>query len=323
MICPQSHVDDALSLIGPKLIGNASARSVSAFAASLPDAASGHVLECRLGEADGICDYSFVLSRGNGGLDRFAAFLPEDPFWSQTAEIIRSASGALVDAGLIWLEVDFGAGEPSRPSFFVAQGPGLRTRVERFELARALAGVFGVSLGDALDTLMQRLPKPIAPKQAGVMAGRSGTHLRLVLDGGKVSQVCAILARIGWPGHARSLVRVSDLARQLAGDAPCRVDLDLDERVAPSVGLELGYPMLADAEHVVRCLEAVGLCTKDTGSALLLAMSRRTLAKPRKGGRIDFGLNHLKLGLRSAEADIQAKAYFSLVNLPDFQGNSV
>ncbi|SFM32417.1 hypothetical protein [Shimia aestuarii] len=312
-----------MSLIGPNLIGAACARSVSAFAASLPDVASGHVLECRLGEAGGICDYSFVLSRGNGGLDRFAAFVPEDPFWSQTAEVIRSAEGALVDAGLIWLEVDFGAKEPSRPSFFVSHGPDLRTRAERFDLARALAGVFDVSLRDALDTLMRKLPEPVAPKQAGIMAGRSGRQLRLVLDGIKVSQVCAMLARIGWPGHARSLVRVSDLARQLAGDASCRVDLDLDERVAPSVGLELGYPALTDPERVVRCLEAEGLCTPDTGSALHLAMSRRTLAKPRTGGRIDFGLNHLKLGLRSAAADIQAKAYFSLVNLPDFQGNSV
>ncbi len=326
MICPQTYLTMALERADPALVSKGTQEAMSRFAATLPDAASGHIIECRLADPGGACDYSMVLSRGDGGFEVFQQCIDGDPFWAQAEALLTATQSTLGDAGLVWLEFDFADDRPAAPCFFVSHGPQSDADQRGFALGAALAEVFVLPIGETLRQLALQVPVSVRLKQAGIMAGRGARSLRLVLDGVKSDTITTFLQTLDWPGDMGLAADLQRIAHQIAPQGRCRIDLDLGEGLAPTLGIELLYSDLAKPDLVAGALLREGLSVPETAAALVNMMPRRTLFTSAEQGmphRLDFGLNHLKLSAQPATQGLEAKAYFSLLNLPDFQQISV
>lgn len=326
MICPQSYLETALQEADPALISQGAKKAMRRFAAALPDAASGHIIECRLAEAGGVCDYSIVLSRGDGGFAGFLQGIDTDPFWADAQTVLNATQSALAKAGLVWLEFDFGTGEPARPCFFVSQGPQATAQQDGLALGEALLTAFDLPVLSDFRHLVRLFPDAVRLKQSGIMAGRGVRGMRLVLDGVTVAGLTTFLRSLDWPGDMNRAAELERIATRIAPDGGCRVDLDLGAGLGQTLGVELLYPDLPVSETVADVLRAEGLCSPETELGLKRMMQRRRLVRAAGNNathRLDFGLNHLKLSAPPTTHVLEAKAYFSLLNLPDFQGISV
>lgn len=319
MICPQRFVALAADrLLGAFLTGDAR-DNVVRFASGFPDAASGHILECRLDGDDGICDYSLALTRGDGGIERFlSAIAPGEAEAGLPTAILAHA-----DVGIVWLEFDaIEATAFSAPSIFIA-APTLPVPPE---IAAALAeklfrSVIGASEAPPVGWLLERLPDGVYLKQSGMMTGRKSVEprIRLVLDGVNSGATLTTLTALGWPGDMASAERLALLAIDLAGATPVRLDLDLGSRLGAELGIEITGPALRPG--FTGRLESEGLCFAGRADALEKLAVRQPLHYYSAGStplRADFGLNHVKLVAARTPGKESAKAYFSLITIPDF-----
>lgn len=337
MICAQRWVGEALGQLGDSFLNASLRQGVGALADRIADVAVAHILECGLGTRSDRCDYSLALLRGTTGfpsdLWRSAACPPDNRQHDSYARLAGPGAAGLPEAEIIWLEFDFDAkGTAGRASVFAATGgPASHTQASR--LAEALQAALTPDAPRIdLAPWLAALPNGVFLKQVGIMAGRPDhpTGLRLVLDGVVPGAVPGLLNQMGWPGSAAAAARISHCAARLAGAAPCRVDLDLRAPpsgseaalLGPALGIEVTGMTLAQTPDPFGILHRAGLCSADKAAALRCHAPRQPLRRMNgETGRshLDFGLNHLKLSASDLAGAESAKAYFSLLHLPDFQ----
>ncbi|TMM49558.1 hypothetical protein FDT80_17570 [Sulfitobacter sabulilitoris] len=312
----------------PEFATAAGVVGLTGFSRGLPDAAVGHILECALNGPPGRMDYSIALLRRGPSFARLhEALLSGSANLGKTAQVLSLIDTDLALADVLWLEFDMERhGGMSLPSFFV--GSASPDPEAAASMARSLFGAIwpGIDAPD-VTALLRKLPSGVFLRQAGVMASRDaadGPCLRLVLDGVPGDGVREVLRRLRWPGH-------DDVAHGLAGFAdrhvragPCRIDVDLGNGLAPSLGVELPCSSFCADHTAGQDLHAAGLASGDKAKALNKLTPRRTIGPktgPAGAERLDFGLNHIKLKTdgEAGVRKIEAKAYFSLVATPDFE----
>lgn len=316
MLCAPDLVPCALGRLG-RLVPAAAAQGIASFALGLPTGVSAHILECLVSDGPAACDHAIALTRGDGGFTRFSP--PAGPFWTEAARVIDATGGALAEAGILWFEFDVDdGGRPAPPSVFVAPGAAGTGGPQALGLAQSLFTLLVGGPPPDIRGLSARLPRGAHLKQAGVMTGRGVRAARLVIDGLRAGAIPDCLAALGWPGDMARARRLAGVAGQLAGDGHCRVDLDLGQSLAPTLGIEIAVSALDDPAAAAGLLVAHALCTGERRADLAAAAPRRTLTRPGPGLQTEFGLNHLKLSAPPDAADT-AKAYFSLLTLPDFR----
>ncbi|GHF72950.1 hypothetical protein [Seohaeicola zhoushanensis] len=319
MICSQRFVALAADRLLGAFLSGETRDTLVRFAEGLPEAASGHILETRLDGGAGRCDYSLALTRGDAGFERFLSAIEKGEADAGLAPEVL----ALKDAGIVWLEYD-GAetGGFGCPSFFVAA----RSLPTPHETAAGLAtALFRSAMGAGqvppVGRLLASLPEGAYLKQSGVMTGRKPgvPRIRLVLDGVQPGAIVEMLTTLGWPGNMASAERLAILVSELADSATVRVDLDLGAGLGPELGVEISGTAL-DPGFSARLLRE-GLCSEPKARALERLSVRHSLQEFGAEDmplRADFGLNHLKLVAASLPGKERAKAYFSLITIPDF-----
>lgn len=327
MICPQTAVGFAVDALLGAFASKRAGEAISRFAASMPDLASGHILEAVLDDSSASLDYSMVvLAKEEPLVGLFQAASVDQAVFGQTAVLVTAIRARQSDVGLIWLEFDsVSNGRFSEPSFFLAPPSMDASANTGAELGALLAEALG-SKGSAkgLAAVLNALPDSVFLRQVGMMVGRPGAAtplMRIVLDGVETSAIVALLQQVNWPGDLDRAERLAGFVRRHCVGGGCRVDLDVGANIAPSLGLEMPSRLIGDMKQAVGELVQMGLCNAAKAEKLVRTAERQTLEETgrKPGTRLDFGLNHLKLalGTRSAQPD-RAKAYFSLVTTPDF-----
>ena len=323
MICAQRHLALAARALGPAFLTPRAETALAHFAGRYPDLASGHILECDLRGGAGVADYSLALLPGPPGA---AGALVHGP----VAAVLRGFHDATLPASVLWLEHDMSAtGDLGAPSVFLAPV----SSPEDDEAAERVAHTLCDAIwpGQPCPQLRQvtgHLPPDGFLKQIGAMAGRGGLtkpSLRLVIDGIAPNAVLPLLKRLGWSGPQRLATEIIDLTARHLAKGVCRVDLDLAQDLAPTLGLELPASGIRAIPALAADLRTAGLCSAPKAAALTTRAARRTLADrdpDSRSERLDFGLNHVKLSLTSGDVDdsTKAKTYFSLVSTPEFSG---
>ncbi|GAA6200265.1 hypothetical protein [Aquicoccus sp. SU-CL01552] len=323
MISAQRHVAHAARALGAAFLTPRAETALARFAGRYPDLASGHILECDLRGGAGVADYSLALLPCPPGA---AGALVHGP----VAAVLRGFCDGTLPAAVLWLEHDMSAtGELGAPSVFLAPLAGPENGTAAEQLAHALCDA--IWPGQPCPQVRQitgHLPPGGFLKQIGAMAGRDGLtepSLRLVIDGIAPHAVLPLLERLGWPGPQDLATEIADLATRHLASGACRVDLDLAQDLAPTLGLELPASGIRAIPALAADLRTTGLCSAPKAGALAARAARHTLADRNPDSRcerLDFGLNHVKLSLTSGDVDdsTKAKAYFSLVSTPDFSG---
>jgi hypothetical protein len=157
-----------------------------------------------------------------------------------------------------WLEFDVGSGSGARPSLLAAPAA--------MPTASALARVLGAAprAVEGLDRLLERTGAPV--QHVGVMHGRAGSELRVILRGVDVPAAARPLVDVDAPAAARPLV---DRYAELTPRHSVALGIDGDGLVRPKVGVELHLPRREDAERVLALLESEGLADPGTTARLL------------------------------------------------------
>jgi len=330
---------------------------------TIADQLSGHLtstfgFEIELGRPPGTADFALAVTALHGGREILAGASPADPplpgahdgDWGLIAALSRawSVPGSALDLELHNLALEFDLPEGSQgapaPNVFL----GARTGVlppkagHPGQMELPLVGSAAWLVDDALPLLGRRLPRaqrdslfrcfealPQGSRafQVGVMLARPIDALRVCVIGLDHRRVTDYLGRIGWPGD---LIELDSLVGPLAaGSDSVVLDVDVGERVVPSLGIECfagedGDPGLAD--RWARFLDPVvqaGLCLPERRQALLdwplvIRESEAAGWPPHLrqasgfvGGEVEGSLvraiNHVKLGW--APGRVQAKAY--------------
>ena len=329
MICPQRYLARAVDVLGAEFLAPEAAAGVVRFANNLPNAVTGHILECALSGPAGAADYSVALTPGDGGFQGFLDWTTKtkelDLFTARS--LLQAVQTGDADPGVIWFEHDVRSdGSVSAPSFFLAPGKHPADPAD----AATLAGImFQIVTGSPpaaqLPDFLAELPYGGFLRQAGVMDGRTDNgpqKLRLVIDGVSPQDIVPFLRATKWPGSMKDAEHLANLSQRQLQRGPCRIDLDLGQRLMPTLGIEL--PAGGISPHSAFCHELVadGMATKEKADVLQTLCNRDTLDRwmaPDGAARLDFGLNHVKLSVPNGlKPDNSAKAYFSLIATPDF-----
>jgi len=237
-----------------------------------------------------------------------------------------------------WLELD-------TPSEVTSADPPLsvfvRLRERHDNAVPQILEAFGMDLAHAgLDVLLGCLAEcgaDVRLSHLGLMLGRPGAPLRLIVEGVPPAEVAALLARLGWPGSREQALRWID--RLFVHADRIRLALTLADGLSPDLGLEcfVGEPAANDPRW--RCLFDLlvqeGLCTPDRRDQLLAWPAKLTPISSSQWPEtlitdallrtdpavhwLDCRISHVKVVLAPRQPP-KAKGYFGFVevrNLPD------
>ena len=228
-------------------------------------------LEIALGSEDAIDLQQRVQSADEiACLTRWLArTTPEGMGWQRLNAALAAITG---DVDELWLELDAppadGSGEAPLSVFVRLNDPGTSA------IARVLEA-FGLPLDPHRQDALARCLAACGPgarlSYLGLMLGRAGAPLRLIIEGVSPQDVRALLDRSGWPGPVDS---ASDWIDRLFVHADrIRLALTLADTLTPDIGLEcfVGEPAANDPRW--RCLFDLlvedGLCTAARRDQLL------------------------------------------------------
>lgn len=209
--------------------------------------------------------------RGPAEMRRLERWLARAPEPHESWRRLRDALGVINhQVEELWLELDDGADEPPLSVFArVGGAPDSATVI------RGLPDAFGVKLLEprraALERCLAACEGGAHPTHIGLMLGRSGAPVRVIIDGVRPDDIGDFLQRAGWPG---AVDRVQDWTARLFVHADrIRLALTLADHFTPDIGLEcfVGDPSATDPRW--RCLLDMlvdaGLCAADQRERLL------------------------------------------------------
>ena len=285
---------DALDVVLPSLsaeiVPHSTAPSLRQLARALPPVHRG-TLECRLSANADQVDLSQCVVAEDGQPAIVAEWVsamasavdrPVHPAWGHLDDFCAQWTDPLspLHAGVrnIWLEFDSSDALPPTlcPSLFF----GLQREASPSEAYEVVAEVLGVLLGDAelakLKGSLRRCADACldvaSVNQVGVMLSRQTDALRLCVPGLAPGQILPYLRQVGWPGPENELEHL--IAELVPSVGPPRmVDIDVDARVHPQVGLEYRFEDQTRDEAqwtaLVDHLVGRALCTPEKRQALL------------------------------------------------------
>lgn len=209
-------------------------------------------LEMPLGQVGAIDLQQRIKSQTE--LDRLARWLvqakPQGLAWQSLAGALALIAG---DVDEYWLELDAPdalASEDAPLSVFV------RLHDHSFSAICRIAAAFGLDLPptrlDAIQRCLAACGTNTRLSHLGLMLGRTGAPLRLIVEGVPPADACSLLARSGWPGP---LDRATEWIERLFVHADrIRLALTLTDTLSPDIGLEcfVGDPAVNDPRW--RCL---------------------------------------------------------------------
>ncbi len=253
---------------------------------------------------------------------------PDGAGWQRLTAALEPIAG---DVDEIWLELDAAEGAEEAPlSVFVRlSDPGAPA------IARVLAA-FDMQLEPAERDALARCLNACGPgarlSYLGLMLGRVGAPLRLIIEGVAPQDARALLDRSGWPGPIDSAAEWID--RLFVHADRIRLALTLADTLTPDIGLEcfVGDPTANDPRW--RCLFDLlvedGLCTPARCDQLLAwpavltplsaqhwpeAVITDALLRTDPGVRwLDCRISHAKVTLAPGQPP-RAKGYFGFIEV--------
>lgn len=240
----------------------------------------------------------------------------------------------------VWLEMDDeGQGENETPplSMFVRIGRGTGgSDTERVLRLLATAGTTPPTpQRQALERAVSAMPDGAFLSHAGIMAGRPGSPLRLIVDGIPCDDLRSYLERAHWPGRMAEALACADTLA--ACSDRIRLALTLDAALRPEIGFEcfVGTPGPAEPRWrgLLAVLAADGLADTETSDAVLAwpaVITPRTAEQPwperliiddllrgkHQAGWIECRISHVKVTL-GADGPPRAKAYIGFLEVTD------
>lgn len=307
------------------------------LAAQLPAIATAG-LEMRLGEVGAIDLQQRIQSQSE--LDRLARWLvqaePKGPAWQNLAGALALTVG---DVEEYWLELD--APDAVTPEE-VPLSVFVRLRTPSFPAICRVLAAFRLELAPTRLDALQRCLSACGPNTRisylGLMLGRTGAPLRLIVEGFSPDDARALLARSGWPGSSDS---AAEWMEQLFVHADrIRLALTLADALSPDVGLEcfVGDPAASDPRW--RCLFDMlvhnKLCTPEQREQLLAwpaaltplsasqwpeALITDALLRNDPGLRwLDCRISHVKVTLSHGQP-ARAKGYVGFIEVQNLSAN--
>lgn len=355
----QTIADHVLLAVSPyvsaDLISEAAREDVLAIARCLPAALSDFFgFECALGDDRPIADLLVCCRARHGSLerlaeggpaDRFPVALRHSPVWQRiramATEWMRPGSVLRDEIHNLWLEFDIDGerGPALDPNVFVGSyrlgGGGVqhdgaavaRSCAWLTDLALPILSGREVAPGDRRQIIqcLQALAPRARLFQVGLMLARDVPTTRLCARGLTSGEIVAYLDRIEWPGALHCLARLLGSLDRLVQRVD--LDLDVDQRVLPKVGLECYLDLTAGGTHLfIDYLLSTRLCTQQKGKAVASwpgsifyefgGPVRSSEGSTEQSGTASCGvflrrLHHIKLTFEAA-APVSAKAYLGV-----------
>jgi hypothetical protein len=277
------------------------------------------------------------VDRLAGHLQRLAEnkVLPPVSLWWRVLQFCRTEllTGQIED---LWLELDDDNGVETIPplSVFIHLPDDLPQSV-RFSTIERLLSTFDVEPGakrrDALIRCLDACPPKVRVSHLGVMLGRPGMPIRLIVDRIGSEDLADFLKRAGFPG--------STVTAQYHFDCLCtyvdriRLAITVDDFLLPTLGFEcfVGRPEKNDPRWrpVFDLLVKEGMCRQERRESVLAWPAILTPAEttgdwphelvmealrhsPQKIGWLECRISHVKVTLTEGRPPA-AKAYFGFV----------
>lgn len=272
--------------------------------------------------------------RGAAEMRRLEQWLARVPEPYESWRRLRDALGVLnQEVEELWLELDDGSDEPPL-SVFARVGD----TADRAAVIRGLPDAFGIELSAprraALERCLAACEGEAHPSHMGLMLGRPGAPIRVIIDSVRPDDIGGFLQRAGWPGAVN---RVEDWTARLFVHADrIRLALTLADQLTPDLGLEcfVGDPTANDPRW--RCLfdtlVDAGLCGAPQRDRLLAwpavlspasvdtwpdSLLMDGLVRGEQDLRwLECRLSHVKITLPE-DGDPGAKGYFGFLEVSD------
>jgi hypothetical protein len=260
------------------------------------------------------------------------------PSWRRVAELCGADDlREIIDE--VWLELD-DTGPAAAPalSVFVRLSPAIDVTAYSETLAIVLAALQDRRSPEQQGAIARGLAALSGGgtlSHVGVMLGRPGVPLALVIDDLPATEIASCACAAGWTGSSATLAR--DLDRIFVHVDRVRLVLTVRENIAPALGLEcfVGAPGVSEPrwKGLLDTLVAAGLCRPamrdrvlawpgvltpvSTGDEWPESLIVGALARdPRDVGRIECRISHLKLAYEQ-DRITRAKAYLGFVEVWD------
>ena len=274
--------------------------------------------------------------RGREETRRLTRWLSRLPHLSTSWQRLRDALGAVESqVEEVWLELDAAADDP--PLSVFARLPSTLQQAAAVPVGHILDAFhmpLSASRRAALDLCLGACTGPVHLSHLGLMLGRPGAPLRLIVDGIPPEDIATFLADVGWPGARDRAVAWSD--RLFVHADRIRLALTLGDGLSPDLGLEcfVGAPAVADPRW--RCLlDSLvdhGLCATEQRTRLLAWPATLTpvstpawpeallidalLRDPQEVRWLQCRLSHVKVSLPHGQA-ASAKGYVGFLEVHD------
>lgn len=286
-VCPYVSTD---------LIGAAAMERIQDIAIHLPEKLTSFFgFECRLGNSKPDADFLLCIFTANGERETFAHLptnkntLPakslKHPIWKNILQFAQNWNDTehplhqKVDN--VWLEFDVAEDDKALPipSFFFAPYDsdknefliGLESRNTILAgLNMVKAGAIDKIVSQQLLKVLETLPEKAYVFQVGTMLSRPVQTYRVCIRDIGALEIPAFLKNIGWEGDISKLYNLLETLYSMVD----RVDLDIDinEGVAPKIGLECYLEMDEERDHrwetMMNYLYDNNLCTEKKKIAL-------------------------------------------------------
>lgn len=252
--------------------------------------------------------------------------------WQKLRDALRAVENEVEE---IWLELDDGADDP--PLSVFARLP-RSSQIAAPDTVERVLDAFHMPLSAgqraALDLCLRTCTGAVHLSHLGLMLGRPGAPLRLIIDGVPPEEIATYLAGIGWPGERDRAVEWSD--RLFVYSDRIRLALTLGDGLSPDLGLEcfVGHPAVADPRWrcLLDALVDLGLCDAEQRTRLLAWPATLTpmstpewpdallidalLREPQDVRWLQCRLSHVKVTLPNGHAP-SAKGYIGFLEVQE------
>jgi hypothetical protein len=294
MICPKRFFIPARDRLPSELVPWPAFLRIEDLLSRLPEVATAHILECRLGgtgvsDSDRV-DYSMAVLPGTGGLETLAReWLVTDGAGSEKGlEPIRTFLRRCLDpdsslrhtVSHLWLEFDLPKevrkveNALPTPSLFFSPWNPFASRKDWSTFLHQAFSCFSFPIQNPAERakhaieFRETLPETAFFRQVGVMISRKTPGTRLVVDGLAPELLPGFLQQAGWSG---SFTLLEESLNQIFHEIPySKVDFDLSDSLDPVLALEFSVMTATVPEtqaFLARLIEK-GWCNAEKQQAL-------------------------------------------------------